>query len=89
MKVDISLGELVDKVSILAIKIEKIKDPEKLYNVVKEYKLLHKSMLSAEISDKAGEYVDLFNINKKLWEIEDLIRAKEAAKQLGLGFDEE
>lgn len=80
MKVDISLGELVDKVTILAIKLEKIKNPAKLKNVKREYDILYQSMRSVGISEKLEEYERLVAINNKLWEIEDRIRAKESDK---------
>ena len=80
MKVDISLGELVDKVSILAIKLEKMQDPAKLANVKKEYDILQKYMHEAAISEESDEYCRLLDINRKLWEIEDQIREKEKEK---------
>jgi hypothetical protein len=81
MKVEISLGELVDKVTILAIKLEKIKNAEKLANVRKEYHVLHDAMLSADISEKSDEYIRLIGINRQLWDIEDQIRIKESEKR--------
>lgn len=86
MQIDISLGELVDKVSILAIKREKIRSEEKLANIRKEYGLLHRKMQEAGISEDSPEYRDLYAINIKLWEIEDKIRAKEAAKTFDADF---
>ncbi len=86
MKIDISLGELVDKVSILAIKREKIRAEDKLTNIRKEYGLLHQKMQEAGISEDSPEYRDLYAINTKLWEIEDKIRAKEAAKTFDAEF---
>ena len=85
MKVEISLGELVDKVTILAIKLEKIGDPGKLKNIRKEHGLLHREMVSSGIAETSPEYIRLIEINRKLWEIEDRIREKESAKS----FDEE
>lgn len=85
MKVDISLGELVDKVTILAIKLEKIKNAGKLANIRKEYEGLYQSMLRGGLSETSDEYVRLIGINRKLWEIEDRIREKEAVRQ----FDDE
>ncbi|MFO7839804.1 MAG: DUF6165 family protein [Desulfosalsimonadaceae bacterium] len=85
MKIEVSLGELVDKVSILAIKLEKIQAGEKLANIRKEYGLLYRKMREAGISEDSSEYRDLYAINLKLWEIEDRIRAREAAKT----FDDE
>ena len=88
MKIEVSPGELVDKVSILAIKLEKMQNPAKLANVRKEYDILRKCMLSADISETSPEYRQLVDINRKLWEIEDKIRRKEAAKQFDGEFVE-
>ena len=86
MKVDISLGELVDKVTILSIKLKKVQSAEKLVNIQKEYDILHKCMIRAEISESSDEYGELTKINQKLWDIEDEIRRKEAAKQFDDAF---
>lgn len=85
MKIEVPLGELVDKVSILAIKLKKVQDSEKLKNICKEHDLLYQAMLSAGIADSSEEYQRLLEINLKLWDIEDRIRAREAAK----AFDDE
>lgn len=79
MKIEVSPGELVDKVTILAIKLEKISDPAKLANIRREYELLQKEMAAGGISESLPEYERLMGINRKLWEIEDRIRAREAA----------
>ncbi len=88
MKVEISLGELVDKVSILAIKLKKIKSPDKLKNIQKEYDLLSISMQGAGIDAASEEFKQLEQINLKLWDIEDQIRLKEAAKAFDPEFIE-
>jgi hypothetical protein len=85
IQVAVSVGELVDKVSILSIKREKIKAPEKLRNIEKEYTILIKSMIGAGIGESSKEFAALREINEKLWDIEDRIRLKEAAK----AFDDE
>ena len=71
--VEVSVGELLDKISILEIKKEKIKDPEKLKFINDEYEVL-KNQLNQNV--KSDEKLnDLFNslkdINSKLWVIED------------------
>tara|TARA_Y100001958_G_C21242451_1_gene570783 strand:+ start:2010 stop:2396 length:387 start_codon:yes stop_codon:yes gene_type:complete len=76
INVSISTGELVDKLTILEIKLEKIKDSKKLSNVQKEYDILAEHM--KELSNHF-ENVDLFfnklkKINLKLWEMEDQVR---------------
>ena len=85
MKIEVSLGELVDKVSILAIKLRKIRDDEKLKNIRKEFDQLYQAMIVSGITDASEEYRRLEDINLKLWEIEDRIRIKEAAG----AFDDE
>ncbi len=85
MKIDISTGELVDKLTILSIKIEKISNPEKLANVRKEYDILMKPMNDAGIFTDSDEFIRLRDINLKLWDIEDRIRVKEVEN----AFDDE
>ena len=86
MMVETSNGELLDKLSILKIKMKNISDENKLINVRKEYDQLN--TLSKNLLSLDGIY-DLFNklyeVNKQLWEIEDSIRNKEKLKE----FDEE
>ena len=71
--VEVSIGELLDKISILEIKQEKIKDAEKLKYIHDEYKVL-KEQLSINVTsdDKLNElFTSLKEINSKLWLIED------------------
>lgn len=81
MKIEISNGELVDKVSILAIKLERIRDRAKLENVKKEYTILVKEMEKLGITTGNSDYLDLVKLNTALWDIENSIRAKELAKE--------
>lgn len=85
MKIEISTGELVDKVTILAIKLEKISDPAKIKNIRREYELLLKPMAQCGIETDSEAFLALKEVNLKLWDIEDRIRIKEAAK----AFDSE
>jgi len=85
MKIDISIGELVDRVTILSIKREKIKVLRKLGNVEKEYSLLSKQMNKMGIHEHSIEFIKLKEVNLKLWQIEDAIRVKERRQE----FDEE
>ncbi|NOX19422.1 MAG: hypothetical protein GXO87_14230 [Chlorobi bacterium] len=85
MKIEVSNGELVDKVSILSIKLQKIKSPEKLVNIKKEYDLLLEDMKKLGIDENTEVYKKLIEVNTALWEIEDKIRIKEADQE----FDEE
>lgn len=82
IKVDLSVGEFLDKVTILEIKSERIKDETKLENVNKELNLLKKIWAESEFAstDIADEMGRLKAINEKLWEIEDDIRDKERAR---------
>jgi hypothetical protein len=85
LKIDISIGELVDKMTILAIKLDKISDPAKVSNIQKEYELLMEPMTACGIRAGSEEFLALKEVNLKLWEIEDRIRIKEARKE----FDQE
>lgn len=84
MEIEVSIGEIVDKLSILQIKKENIKDSEKLKNVENEYNYLHEIVFE-NLQITKNDYSELFDINSKLWIIEDDIREKE---RLGL-FDNE
>lgn len=84
MKIEISNGELLDKLSILEIKLGKIKDPEKLVNVRSEYLML-KPLGNNLIESVRSLYDDLVGINLLLWEIEDAIRDLERSQR----FDDE
>ena len=86
--VEVSIGELLDKVSILEIKRGKIKDPEKLKFINNEHAIL-KSQLEKNIkSDKKLNelYQSLKEINSKLWVIEDDKRQCEKDKDFGEKF---
>ena len=86
MKIEISFGELVDKVSILSIKLEKIKNHNKLKNIKKEYDLLYDSMQKSGITKDSEDFKNLVAVNLKLWDIEDKIRIKEANKEFDDDF---
>jgi len=86
--VEVSVGELLDKISILEIKRGKIKDPEKLKFINNEHAIL-KSQLEKNIkSDKKLNelYQSLKEINSKLWIIEDDKRQCEKDKDFGEKF---
>ena len=89
--VEVSVGDLLDKISILEIKKAKIKDSEKLLNVTKELELLSKkaekyrALGSSEYDDFMSS---LLETNNKLWEIEDEIRIHEKEKQFNENFIE-
>ena len=71
--VEVSVGELFDKISILEIKKDKIKDEEKLKYIVDEYNLLKEQMADkVKLNEKlSGLFDTLKDINSKLWVIED------------------
>ena len=86
--VEVSVGELLDKISILEIKSEKIKDPEKLNYIKDEYKIL-KDQLNTNIKDYSeieSLYNSLKEINSKLWVIEDDKRLCEKNLEFGEKF---
>ncbi len=85
MKIDVSIGELVDKVTILEIKTERIKSKEKLINIKNEYNTLIKDMIKIGINTSSDFYSRLKLINMELWEIEDNLRIKESNQE----FDDE
>lgn len=87
MKVEVSNGELLDKFSILKIKIEKISEEEKLLNIKNEIQELsvicNQLIVVSEIKEL---FEDLIRVNTKLWEIEDSIRNKEKLKEFDESF---
>ena len=86
--VEVSVGELLDKISILEIKKEKIKDPEKLKFISNEHSILkdqlEKNVKSDDILEKL--FQKLKDINAKLWVIEDDKRDCEKNKEFGEKF---
>ena len=88
MKIEVSIGELVDKVTILSIKLQQIKNEEKLANIRREYDILAEAMRAAGITTESEEFKQLRAVNLALWDIEDRIRLKEANKEFDGGFIE-
>jgi hypothetical protein len=86
--VEVSIGELLDKISILEIKQGKIKDPEKLKFINNEYSILKNQLeKSVESDEKLNNlYQSLKEINAKLWIIEDDKRQCEKDKDFGEQF---
>lgn len=85
--VEVSIGEFLDKLTILRIKSERIKDPEKLKNINNELKIIERAWANSPFADTdiAAKLSRLKAINEALWDIEDRIRIKEAQQK----FDEE
>ena len=88
MKIEVSNGEILDKITILVIKSKKITDPTKLKNINNELDEL-KSFLDVvgyESNSTVNSLVkELESVNEKLWNVEDKLRDKERSKQ----FDDE
>jgi len=86
--VEISVGELLDKISILKIKKEKIKDTDKLKFVDDEYNILKDQLdKNIKVDNKLNELFDsLKNVNSKLWIIEDEKRLYEKNSDFGEKF---
>ena len=80
MEITVSIGEIVDKATILEIKLEEIKDTQKLYFIKKEYSYLVEILSKLEITPTSECFLTMKEINKRLWEIEDDIRDKERNK---------
>ena len=87
---EISPGELLDKISILEIKLEKVKDKDRQKRIKNEYDILKKVQNSSiEMSDKIKDlYRSVSDVNIKLWDIEDKIRICEQNKDFGKNFIE-
>ena len=81
MKIEVSSGEIADKISILIIKKERIKDKSKLSNIQKELDHLLPCMDEIGIGLEDEFFLKLKSINEKLWDIEDSIRDLESKKQ--------
>ena len=87
MKVEISNGELLDKFSILEIKMGNITEPSKLANVENEYRELTSDCTNLlRDSTISSLYAELKSINQKLWVVEDDIRECERSKDFGQKF---
>lgn len=88
VKLEISIGEFFDKITILEIKKEQISDAEKLVNINKELDALNALLddLPFSRSDVENEVAELKKINEELWVIEDDIRDKESQKSFDQVF---
>lgn len=87
MKIEVSNGEIVDKLTIIEIKLENIRNEQKLANLKTEYEVLDQAV-ALIISKSDPLYIELLEINKKLWIIEDRIRELEKSKDFGSEFVE-
>jgi len=84
----VSFGELIDKITILEIKSQRIDDAGKLANVRNELELLNATWGNAPASqtDISAERARLLAVNERLWDIEDEIRVKESAQEFDAAF---
>jgi predicted nucleic acid-binding Zn-ribbon protein len=85
MKIEVSSGEIIDKLTIIQIKLERIKDESKLKNLRKEFDELV-SVTSEILNTSDPLYVALYKVNVELWDIEDHIRDLERKKNFGEDF---
>jgi predicted nuclease with TOPRIM domain len=89
MQIEVSNGELIDKLTILEIKLDKITDNDKLRNITKEWGILNeKAILIYQIFGDSKLYNainQLEDVNKQLWDVEDWLRDCEKEQR----FDEE
>ena len=91
MLIEISNGELLDKLTILEIKLAEIKDKVKLANIQKEFDTLNplaKELFDNNDGQLQNHYLELASINSQLWDIEDRIRECEKAKRFDKEFIE-
>jgi hypothetical protein len=85
MKIEVSNGEIIDKLTIIQIKLERIKDSAKLDNLQKEYDELI-TVSSAILDTTDALWKALYAVNCELWDIEDRIRDLERKKDFGEEF---
>ena len=87
---EISLGEFLDKLTILRIKVERITDAAKLQNITGELRMLEARWSDAQrnAADIDAEMAELRLVNEALWDIEDRLRGKEAQQEFDAEFIE-
>ena len=85
MKIEVSNGEIIDKLTIIQIKLERIKDKSKVTNLRKEYEEL-KNATAFIFTMEDPLYKALYDVNCELWDIEDHIRDLERNKDFGEDF---
>ena len=85
MKIEVSNGEIVDKLTIIEIKLSRIKDENKLVNLKKEFEEIN-GCVNKIISRDNILYKRLYEVNIRLWDIEDKIRELEKRRDFGDEF---
>lgn len=88
MKVDLPLGDVVDKITILRIKMERIRDPGKRENVARELTALVTAWAEAghPALESLQDYAELADVNERLWVVEDELRDLERSGDFGAEF---
>jgi predicted transposase YbfD/YdcC len=87
MEIEVSIGEIVDKLSILRIKKNNITDEDKLVNIDKEYDYLYHKVFQ-ELKIDTSDFYEMIMVNEILWGVEDSIREKERNKEFDQDFIE-
>jgi hypothetical protein len=82
----ISVGELIDKITILELKLKFIRDESKRENVLKEHVQLISILDNLDLPDITNHRTDLYNINQELWHIENYKRAMEQDQNFNADF---
>lgn len=80
MKIEVSLGEVLDRKSILTLKFLNISDPGKLANIRREQESIEKCLRGLKLDKIQLQITQLHEVNKSLWEVEDKLRAKESSQ---------
>jgi hypothetical protein len=89
MKIEVSIGEVVDKYTILTLKKLFIHDAEKLVNIEKEWKIIKSALVKKYPETLTDPFTqELYDINKKLWKVEDDLRDCEHKNYFGEKFVE-
>lgn len=87
MNIETSIGEIVDKLTILRLKKLNITDENKLLNINKEYDYLY-DIVFHQLKIQTEDFNELYSINNILWNVEDKIREKEMNNQFDQDFIE-
>jgi predicted transposase YbfD/YdcC len=87
MNIKVSIGEIVDKLSILNIKKNNITEESKLFNIITEYDYLYDVVFN-QLKIESDDFNNLLLVNESLWKIEDDIRDKERDKVFDIEFIE-
>lgn len=86
MLIEVSNGEIIDKLTILTIKLANIQEEQKLGNIRKEFDVMYNAAKEIGIDETNDLYQQMLEINSKLWDIEDKIRDCECRKDFGEEF---